>query len=65
MLLSKTNANETLSSVKKFSNKSSLDCNDMSMSLIKEIIPFVVNPFTYICNLSFYCGYFQNAMKIA
>ena len=65
MLLNKTNANETLSIVKKFSNKSSLDCNDMSMSLIKEIIPFVVNPFTYIWNLSFYCGYFQNAMKIA
>ena len=35
------------------------------MSIIKEIIPFVVNPFTYICNLSFYNGAFPNAMKIA
>ena len=51
--------------MKKFSNKSSLDCNDMSMSIIKEIIPFVGKPFTYICNLSFYCGDFPNAMKIA
>ena len=51
--------------MKKFPNKSSLDCNDMSMSIMKEIIPFVVNPFTYICNLSFHCGYFPNAMKIA
>ena len=51
--------------VKKFSNKSSLDCNDMSMSIIKEIIPFVVNPFTYVCNLSFYNGDLPNAMKIA
>ena len=33
--------------------------------MIKEIIPFVVNPFTYICNLSFYSGDFPNAMKIA
>ena len=65
MLLSKTDAKEILSIVKKFSNKSSLDCNDMSMSIIKEIIPFVVNPFTYICNLSFYSGDFPNAMKIA
>ena len=64
MLLSKTDAKEILSIVKKFSNKSSLDCNDMSMSIIKEIIPFVVNPFTYICNLSFYSGDFPNAMKI-
>ena len=37
----------------------------MSMSIIKEIIPFIVNPFTYICNLSFYSGDFPNAMKIA
>ena len=49
--------------VKKFSNKSSLDFNDMSMSNIKEIIPFVVNPFTCICYL--HCDDFPNAMKIA
>ena len=35
------------------------------MSIIKEIIPFVVNPFTYVCSLSFYSGDFQNVMKIA
>ena len=58
-------AKDILSIVKKFSNKSSLDCNDMSMSIIKEIIPFVVSVFTYICNLSFHSGVFPNAMKIA
>ena len=63
MLLGKTDAKEKFSMVKKFSNKSSLDCNDMSMSIIKEIIPFVVSPFTYICNLSSYSGDFPNAMK--
>ena len=51
--------------VNKFSNKSSLDCNDMSMSIIKEIFPFVLNRFTYICYLSLYSGVFPNAMKIA
>ena len=36
----------------------------MRMSIIKEIIPFVLNPFTYIRNLSFYSGDFPYAMKI-
>ena len=44
--------------------KSSLDSNDMSVCIKEEIIPFVVNPFTYICNLSFYGDIFPNAMKI-
>ena len=65
MLLGETDAKEILSMVMKLSNKSSLDCNDMSMSIIKEIIPFVVNPFTYICNLSLYNGVFSSAIKIA
>ena len=65
MLLSKIDAKEILSIVNKFSNKSSLDCNDMTMSIINEIIPFVVNPFTNICNLSFYSCDFPYAMKIA
>ena len=37
----------------------------MSMSIIKEIIPFDVNLFTYTCNLSFHSGDFPNAIKIA
>ena len=65
MMLSETDAKDILTILRKFSNKSSLDCNDMSMFIIKEIIPFVVNPFTYICTLSFYSGIFPNAMKIA
>lgn len=35
------------------------------MSLIKDIIYFVVKPFTYICNLSFQTGIFPQKMKIA
>ena len=41
MLPSEADAKEILSMVKKFSIKSSSDCNDMSMSIIKQIIPFV------------------------
>ena len=37
----------------------------MSMTIIKEINPLVVDPFTYICHLSFYSGDFPNAMQIA
>ena len=57
--------NEILSIVKTFSNKSPLDCNNIGMSIIKEIIPFVVSHFTYICNLFFYGGVLPNALKIA
>ena len=65
MLLDDTDVDEILSMVKMLSNKSSLDFNDMSMYTIKEIIPFVVSSFTYICNLSCYSGVFPNTMKIA
>ena len=65
MLLGKADAKEISFIGKKFSKKSSLDCNDMSMSIIKEIIPFIVNPFTYICYLSFYCGDLPDVTKIA
>ena len=65
MLSNKADVEEILCIVRKFSNKSLLDCKDMSMSIIKEIIIFVLSPFTYICNLSFYGVDFPNAMKIA
>ena len=56
--------NAIVDPIKKFSNKSSLDYNDMSMPIIKEINTFIANPITYICNLSFY-DVFPNAIKIA
>ena len=46
-MLSEINAKEILSILRALSIKSSLDCNDISISIIKEIIPFVVNAFTY------------------
>ena len=35
------------------------------MSFVKNIIHLVVQPFTYICNLSFSTGIFPDAMMIA
>jgi len=33
--------------------------------LIKQIIDVIIEPFTYICNLSFTLGIFPDCMKIA
>lgn len=37
----------------------------MNMELIKQIIDVIIEPFTYICNLSFTSGIFPDCMKIA
>ena len=37
----------------------------MNMSFVKYMIHLVVQPFTYIFNLSFATGIFSDAMKIA
>ena len=65
MLLSETNVNEIITIVNKLTQKTSSDCNDMNMSLVKNIVHLVVQLFTYICNLSFETGIFPDAMKIA
>ena len=62
MFLSETNINEIVSTL---TQKTSTDCNDINMSFEKNIIHLVVQPFTYICNLSFATGIFPDAMKIA
>ena len=65
MFLSETNVSEIITIVSKLTQKTSTDCNDMNMSLVKNIIHLVVQPFTYICHLSFATGIFPYAMKIA
>uniref|UniRef100_A0A3Q3AH61 Reverse transcriptase domain-containing protein n=1 Tax=Kryptolebias marmoratus TaxID=37003 RepID=A0A3Q3AH61_KRYMA len=37
----------------------------MDMTFVKEIMSYVIKPFTYICNLSFSSGIFPDTMKIA
>ena len=65
MFLYGTNVNEIIEIVKKLTRKDSTDFNDMNMSFVKNIIHLVVQPFTYICNLSFATCIFTNAMKIS
>ena len=62
---SETNEDEIITIVNKLTQKTSTDCNDMNMSFVKNIIHLVVQPFTYICNLSFATVIFPDAMKIA
>ena len=56
---------EVLGIVKACKNKTSLDYENLSMYTIKNIIPSIVKPFTYICNLSFLTGIFPDKMKNA
>lgn len=65
IFLERVQASEILKIVYEFANKKSNDYTDMNMSLIKQIIDVIVEPFTYICNLSFTTGKFPERMKIA
>uniref|UniRef100_A0A8C6LIA0 Reverse transcriptase domain-containing protein n=1 Tax=Nothobranchius furzeri TaxID=105023 RepID=A0A8C6LIA0_NOTFU len=56
---------EIINVVNKFENKSSTDCSNLNMRLVKEIINHIVTPLTYICNLSFCTGVFPSKMKTA
>lgn len=65
MFLRNTDENEILNIVRNFGNKLSLDCNDFSMALVKDIIPYVIQPFTFICNKPFSDGICPDSMKVA
>ena len=65
MFLSETNVDEIMKIVSKLTQKTFTDCNNMNMSFVKNVIHLVVQPFTYICSLSFATGIFSDAMKIA
>ena len=56
---------EILNFVNEFKSKVSTDCDELNMTTVKHIIPAVIEPFTYICNLSFTSGIVPNSMKIA
>ena len=49
---------DVLEVVRKFKNKKSVDCNNIDMSLVKEVMDCVLKPFTYICNKSLSTGIF-------
>lgn len=65
MFLNVVEEKEVLNIVKKCKSKKSTDCNDIDMSLVKQVIEGIAKPLTHICNLSFQTGTFPNQMKIA
>uniref|UniRef100_A0A3B5QVU5 Reverse transcriptase domain-containing protein n=1 Tax=Xiphophorus maculatus TaxID=8083 RepID=A0A3B5QVU5_XIPMA len=65
IFLGETDEKEILSIVNKMADKKSKDWVNMDMKFVKEIMSYVIKPFTYICNLSFSSGKFPDAMKIA
>ena len=46
-------------------NKTSTDCNDVSMKLVKNCIDGILKPLAAICNKSFNTGVFPDGIKIA
>ena len=46
-------------------SKMSTDCNDLNMSMVKNIIAYIVKHLKHICNVSFNTEIFQNQMKTA
>ena len=65
LFLNAVEEQEVMETVNTCKNKTSTDCNDLSMSLLKRIMDTLIKPFTYICNLSFRNGVFPDQMKKA
>lgn len=65
IFLRDTDKTEVLDIVNMFKNKTSRDCNDIDMFLIKQLIVAIVDPIVYISNLSLKLGSFPTNMKIA
>ena len=56
---------EVINTIKTFKNKTSKDCDDVDMSIVKRLSTSVAKPLTHIFNLSFSSGVFPEKMKIA
>ena len=65
MFLSNIIADELMITVISSKNKFSKDYNDIDIFVVKSTFDAVVQPFLYICNLSFTKGVFPDEMKIA
>ena len=64
MFLSPTSEQEIISLVNNMKSKSSTDCNDINMFLVKMIVNAIVTPLTYIFNLSLQKGVFPDQLKV-
>ena len=64
MFLTGVVEHDIIKTVNNFNNKVSLDCHDLNMKLVKSVIHYIMEPFTYICNKSFEDGIFPEEMKL-
>ena len=65
MFLSPVDDQDIIRTVQHFKSKMSTDCNDLNMSMIKNIIAHIIKPLKHICYVSFNTGIFPNQIKIA
>ena len=64
MFLSPVDDQEIIRMVQNCKNKKSTDYSDINMSLIKNVITEIVQPFGHICNVSFQTGVFPSKIKL-
>jgi len=65
MLLRPVTERELEETIHNFLGKSSLDCQEMSMDIVKKTAPNIIAPFLNIYNQSFQQGIFPDMMKSA
>jgi hypothetical protein len=65
MFLNPVDEQEVINTVNECKNKTSEDYDSLSMKTIKVIIHSILQPLTYICNLSFEKGTVPDMMKIS
>ena len=65
MFIDNVSSDEIKKIVNSYKNKTSLDCNDINITIVKKVIDYIVEPLTYICNQSFEQGIFPEQMKIS
>ena len=65
MFLSCVTEKELINIIRSCKNKVSSDCDNINMLIIKSTFSSILQPFLYICNLSFQTGIFPDKMKIA
>lgn len=65
MFLGEVQENEILSIVTKCENKTSTDSYGLDMAIVKRTIDCIINPLTFIFNLSIHSGVFPEKMKVA
>lgn len=65
MFLSDVEESEIIKMVNNCKSKKSTGYDNIDMAIIKQVIYYIVKPFTHICNSSFKNGVFPNKMKIA